>query len=609
MARSRKVEARTGDEHADVIAWYRDRLSEPAALPWAGSQWAPVLVGPTWKTTPDGHWLLPDATLGWDVLGWCGTELQHGRGKPWRFTLEQARFVLWWYSLNERGEFNHPDGSFQRLKGHGKDPLGGCLIYTELIGPCRFAGWDGDTPIATDNPEAWVQTAATSLEQTKNTMRLMPGLITAEAKAYYGVQVGKEMIHALNGERFAQAVTSSPATLEGARATFVLKNETHHWLENNDGHEMAAVIERNATKSADGAARTLAITNAPEPGEDSEAERTWDAYEAMRAGRTVDTGLLVDSLEAPPEAPLMADRVEGESDDDWTRRTVDLIGSVVRVVRGDSVWLKPERIVKSVLDPRNPPSRSRRFWYNQRVAAEDAWLDPQAVDMAAVDDGRRDEPMVMFFDGSKSDDATALVGCRLSDGHLLTLGVWQKPSGGAGEAWTVNRGEVDAAVRAILDEGLVRAFYADPAHAKDDDETGWWDSIIDGWHRDYGAKLGHWATKSGDARHSIMWDMSSPARLAQFTTAAETFVAELEQRDDFGRLMPAGFTHDGHPAMKSHLKNARRAPNRFGVSLSKEHRESPRKIDLAVCAVGARMLRRVVLNAPQEKPRTGVVYV
>ena len=25
--------------------------------------------------------------------------------------------------------------------------------------------------------------------------------------------------------------------------TFVLMNETHHWLDNNDGHEMAAVIE------------------------------------------------------------------------------------------------------------------------------------------------------------------------------------------------------------------------------------------------------------------------------------------------------------------------------------------------------------------------------
>jgi len=32
----------------------------------------------------------------------------------------------------------------------------------------------------------------------------------------------------------------------------------------------------------------------------------------------------------------------------------------------------------------------------------------------------------------------------------------------------------------------------------------------------------------------------------------------------------------------------------------KENRESKRKIDLAVCAVGAQMLRRIVLNAEPE---------
>jgi hypothetical protein len=41
--------------------------------------------------------------------------------------------------------------------------------------------------------------------------------------------------------------------------------------------------------------------------------------------------------------------------------------------------------------------------------------------------------------------------------------------------------------------------------------------------------------------------------------------------------------------------NARRAPNRYGVSLRKDNRESAKKIDLAVCAAGARMLWRLVV--------------
>ncbi|MBQ1167141.1 terminase, partial [Streptomyces sp. A73] len=68
--------------------------------------------------------------------------------------------------------------------------------------------------------------------------------------------------------------TSSPRALEGGRPTAVNLGETHHGLESTQGHEMAAVIERNATKAADGQTRTLANTNAYEPGEDSVAERT-----------------------------------------------------------------------------------------------------------------------------------------------------------------------------------------------------------------------------------------------------------------------------------------------------------------------------------------------
>ncbi|MBQ1164674.1 terminase, partial [Streptomyces sp. A73] len=78
---------------------------------------------------------------------------------------------------------------------------------------------------------------------------------------------------------------------EGGRPTAVNLGETHHWLESNQGHEMAAVIERTATKSADGPTRTLATTNAYEPGEDSVAERTREAFESTQSGRARDTGL------------------------------------------------------------------------------------------------------------------------------------------------------------------------------------------------------------------------------------------------------------------------------------------------------------------------------
>lgn len=585
MARSRAASTVRGEDEqlAEIEAWYRGELSEPARLPVL--QWDPVRIGPTWQTE-NGHWLLPELTLGWQVLAWCGRWLQVSRGEPWRFTLEQARFVLWWYAVDPSGSFLSRDGVFQRLKGHGKDPLGACLCLSEMLGPVRVGDWVNGNPVGKDVPDAWVQTAAVSLEQTKNTMRLLPGMVTPEARQKFGLQPGKEQAYALGDQRFLQAVTSSPATLQGARSTFVLMNETHEWLQNNQGHEMARTISNNTTKSSDGAARTLRITNAYEPGEDSVAEVDREAWERARSGDVVDVGLLYDSLEAPPDAPLSAEDAP----------------AVVEAIRGDSVWLSTDRIVQSILDIRNPPSQSRRFWYNQIVAAEDAWANPLEWD-AIADPGQLvmpDEPVVAFFDGSKSDDTTGLVGCRLSDGHVFVIDSWSKPAGERGKGWIVPRDSVDTAVSAMFESYKVHAFFADPSDARDDEGERFWEPFIDDWHQRYGPQLKLWAVQSGDRRHSISWDMRATDHQRDFTAAAERFLGEMTARR---------FTHDGDLRLRQHVRNARRRTTKTGVSFGKEHRESARKVDLAVCAVGARMLRRLVQNKDTgTKVRSGRVW-
>jgi len=558
VAKRRSAEVELGDGHDDVIAWYRDELAAPAAFPWAGTKWEPVRVGPTWQAV-DGHWLLPEATIGWDVLGWCGTELQYRRGEPWRFTLEQARFLLWWYAVDESGRWVFRDGVLQRLKGWGKDPLVACLSYVEALGPCRVAYMVGDDPVATDCPTAWVQLPAVSLEQTKNTMRLMPGLLTPEARAFYGVQVGKELIHACGDERLIQAVTSSPTTLEGARSSAVFPNETQHWLANNDGHEMAAVIDRNAAKSADGAARRLAITNAFEPGEDSVAQHDREAYEAALAGRVVDQAMLYDSLEAAPEAPL----------------TAEAAPEVVRSIRGDSVWLDVDRIVASILDPRNPPSRSRRFWYNQITATEDAWVTPQEWDALALDLLVPDRELITLgFDGSTTDDHSALIGCVVDSGHLFELGVWVPPKDGE-----VDRVAIDGTVRQTFDRFDVVGFYSD-LHP--------WESYVDQWAEEFGPDL----LAKASPRHAVAWDMRGRSKEA--AAGVESLHAAI---------VDGTVSHCGSERMRQHFHNARRAPNRWGVTVRKEHRESSRKIDSVPAAMLARLARQDYLALPESRRR------
>ncbi|MEU5259011.1 hypothetical protein [Amycolatopsis sp. NPDC021455] len=83
--------------------------------------YVPVTLGPSWKRDEDGKFILPQLTLGWQVLGWTADWLQHGDGRPWRYTDEQARLTLWWYAIDDTGRFLYREGVVQRLKGWGKD--------------------------------------------------------------------------------------------------------------------------------------------------------------------------------------------------------------------------------------------------------------------------------------------------------------------------------------------------------------------------------------------------------------------------------------------------------------------------------------------------------
>ncbi|MFD5910225.1 terminase [Streptomyces massasporeus] len=554
----------------------------------------PFTLGPTWERGPDGKFILPEYTLGWHCLAWTKTYLQHYVGRPWQYTPEQARLTLWWYAMDPAtNRFLWRDGVLQRLKGWGKDPVKATWAGFEFVGPCRFDriadegnewGVPPGQPLGVQHPAAWVQIAAVSQDQTRNTMTLFPSIFTKRAIEEYRIDLGKEIIYADKGRARMEAVTSSPRALEGGRPTFTSMGETHHWLESNSGHEMAAVIERNATKSADGQSRTLADTNAFEPGEDSVAERTRDAYEAAEAGRAAHTGLFYDTLEAPPEAKL----------------TEAWIDPTLRAVRGDSTWLDIGRLKASILDVRNPPSRSRRFWYNQIAAAEDAWLARYEWDACKREDLQLadGDEIVMFFDGSKSDDATGLAACRMSDGLVTALGVWQKPANWPAPntpgfvPYQVPRDEVHGVVENAFARFKVLAFFADPGGGKDDEDGEmYWDAYIDLWGQTWGAKLALRAVLAGPKAHAVRWDMRGDSRNQEtFTEAVKRTHADVLQR----QLM-----HDGHKTLRIHVINSRRRTNRWGVTIGKEHRASAKKIDLAVCMVGARMLRRMILNSPK----------
>lgn len=513
------------------------------------------------------------------------------------------------------------------------------IAAVEFLGPCRVIGWAtrdmpdlgikrGD-PVAGEHQRAWVQVAAVSMKQTQNTMKIFRGLFSEACKAAHGItkqSMGAETIKAHAGMRTIEAVTSSPKALEGARPTFVIANESHLWLHNNNGHEMYDVIGRNATKAKDGAARTLHITNAYEPNENSVLQQVREDWEAEQAEGIYDTGLLYDSLEMPSTTRMRPEIPPGTTAEEEGRLVRAHLSAIVAAVRGDAVWLDIEGIVNAILGSRAPAkvSLARRFWFNTIVAAEDAWADHEAT-MAAVHPLARaeyarpehdtvragwgliapDEPCVMFGDGSKSNDTTALVLTRLSDGHKVVIGAWSKPAGKRGETWLSPREDVDARVAEAFKRFTIVGFWFDPSHTFDDDGGRYWDGMVDRWHRLYKDRLTHWAVKTGDSQHSVMWDMTSPQRTKEFTGAAERYIEDLEYRDPETGLYAPRFTIDANPLLISHHDNARKYATSFGTSLSKVNKDSKKKIDLAVCAVGSEMLARIVLNREEEEEDDG----
>lgn len=545
------------------------------------------------STLPPG---VPELTLGYQAAAWAEGKLPGFSGlvqpngpnakRPFRFTPGQLRFLLWWYALDENGRwlFNH--GVRRLAKGSGKSPFGGVLSLTEFCGPVRLKDFDDRYPggcvgKAVDMP--LVQIAATAESQTANTMRMVrafapKGSVIAET---YQLDVGKTKFYKLP-EGTLEVITSSATSAEGGEGSFIIADETEHWKPSNGGSELASTLEDNLAKSG---SRMLETSNAWVPGLDTVAEGSWDAWLSQEEGRTRgEQRILYDAIVAPPDTD-MADR--------------DSLMAALEHVYADCPWIDTEVILQRIWSPKSKPDDSKRKYLNWPTVTEDAWVTPQewssclhpeiraAVEAGEprpriVEDGAE---IVLFFDGSKSRDATALIACEVETGHVFTCEVWEPDPNDEDD--TVDAADVDRRVIKVFERYDVLAFFGDVRE--------WESYVYTEWPQRYQDDLLIWAVPTGKPPQPVAWDMRSHA--TEFAKAAEACQAEIEDEE---------FTHDGNPAVARHVGNARRRPHKDWVSIGKESKDSPRKIDAAVCVIGARMVRRLVLGSgKRRKKRTG----
>ncbi len=527
-------------------------------------------------------------TLGYYVLDWLAEYLivpdGPSAGEPLVLTAEQAQFVLNLYALDPgfagpaiRGRAlvngrRVRRAVYSRSKGAGKSPLVAGLCLVETLGDVVVDGWDSNgepvgRPWTSLGFKAKAQVIAVSEGQTTNTWDpLLEMARNGKVAEAYPIEALDSFI---TGPRMRIEYTTSAAlSREGFRPVFNALDQTESYLPSNGGVKLAEASRRNLAKVN---GLSVETPNAFVPGLDSVAERSAKAAQLQAEGKLKgdDGGILYDHREAP-------------ADTDPGDRESLLAG--LAYAYGDSAdvnggWVGLARIVQDYWDPDTAPQDARRFYLNQITHAADAWLSQvewaACLDLDKVISDR--DPMVMGFDGSRKrqhgvTDATALIGCRVSDGHLFEIGVWEEPES-AGVDWEVPVHEVDAKVHETFGRRNVVGFFGDPAK---------WESYLAGWEAKYNKRLLVRATRD----HPIAWWMVG-GRSALIVRALEQF---------HSAVVDVELTHDGSGALWRHALNARRRPKaQSGLQIGKVSPDSPLKIDAVVAAVLAWQARLAAL--------------
>lgn len=452
-------------------------------------------------------------SLGWDLIERWAELFPSPRdeSQPFVLTDDQALIVVEWYTVDPAtGKFLYRRGCSRRAKGIGKSPIEAAKCISELALPVRFDGWDSNgEPVGRPwgtmgDPTPWVQIASLSEDQDENTYSPLYYFLTAnDGHAADELKIDAGLTRCLLRNvpsAKIEPVTSKAGSREGQPITYGCLDETGYMTPENGGVKLARTIRRNATKMG---GRTYETTNGFSPGENSVAESTDKAIAKGTAG------IYYDAV----EAPTYVDGVEVTLD-----APDEVLREALSVAYGKAWWVDLDRIVADIRDPDNPWSDSERFFFNWNRKGEGRAVDPKLWEARKVD--RREIPegahIGLGFDGSISEDATALIGCT-SDGYLFVVDVWERPLGA--KEWRVPRLAVHARVADCFERYRVGRMFCDPPK---------WATEIEQWMELYNPE------KDADAV-VLFLDTNQTRRMApacdRFSTALEVDAVSHSDED------------------------------------------------------------------------------
>ena len=201
---------------------------------------------------------------------------------------------------------------------------------------------------------------------------------------------------------------------------------------------------------------------------------------------------------------------------------------------------------------RTPEAEFKTKRLNIWTSTQTAWL-PAGTWEALEDQNRQPmemEDVVLSFDGSFSNDSTALIAWLLGGEkpHLTVIGLWERPHD-AGSDWFVPVAEVEQTIIGVTRSGKfnVREIVFDPAR----------------WNRTF----------------MVLDEEGLP--VVSYPNSAERMVPATQKF--YEAVMNQSFTHDGHEGLARHITNCVTKQSSRGVMVAKA--SSKRKVDAAVAAI------------------------
>lgn len=544
-----------------------------------------------------------ERSLGWLAVWWIESFVVHGRGdptgQPIRYGDEYTGFDVDCYAHDKTGRRLYDSAFLSRPKGTDKSGVAAALALFEAFGPCRFNGWakGGEVyeflgkryvyqkgePMGKPVNRPYIRVMATEEGQTGNTYDSIYFNLTdedaplSELQRLYAVDAGKTRIIA-NNRVVIQPSTAGSASKDGGLETFVVFDESHLY-NSPELREMFRVVSRNLRKRRKAGSWYIETTTMYAPGEESIAEETYEAAQAIEEGRMRRPRLFfdhrwaevesIDPIQVPidPEHP---NEKRVETDAEYLAR----LSAAFIEAYGDAMgWWSVEDLLDGLFDTHQSESETRRYFFNALVEDSNSWvrlvqwnrIGLEALKEEAKSSGQKlgwlppqpGEIITLGFDGGATDDATVLIGCRVSDGYVFPIRIWEAPDTKAAKHWRIDTAEVDAVVRDTFKTYKVVGFFADPPL---------WQDYVGNWERDFGPYLMVLATKE---------------KPIEFWTSQHSTMTKVIERTHTA-ITTGLIRHGNHKTLTRHVLNARRWQRTGGYVIGKERHGSKKKMDAAV---------------------------